>query len=439
MPLPSNTEQKLRTLYQVLADAALEPGHPYYHPEVNGREASAIHEIVTEVSWQEGNGVCCFTGQRGTGKSTELKRLQSLLEQQGMEAFYIDFSEYILLSKPIEITDFLISLAGALSEAIEKKYDASPGNRGYWQRFLDFLHRDIQMDPVGIKVTIPAITSVDIKASLKNDPTFKERIQISTRGHVARLVAEAHGFMQDAVDFIRSRRGDPNLKVVLLVDSVERIRGVGDEEMGVFESVRNLFFTHADHLCIPKLHVVYTVPPYLSVLAAGAGALMGGVVTRRLVSTHIFKDRSREPDERGISVLRTVVEKRFPEWREIFFQEALDRLAQKSGGDLREFFRLIRYCLPKVRNVSHLPLNIAAVEPVLDLVRQEMLPIPSDRLDWLKRISSTHDTCLASEADLPVLAGFLDNRLVLNYRNGTDWYDVHPLLREVVDHHGAAN
>ena len=32
-------------------------------------------------------------------------------------------------------------------------------------------------------------------------------------------------------------------------------------------------------------------------------------------------------------------------------------------------------------------------------------------------------------------AHFLDNRLVLNYRNGSDWYDVHPLLREVVDAH----
>ena len=28
-------------------------------------------------------------------------------------------------------------------------------------------------------------------------------------------------------------------------------------------------------------------------------------------------------------------------------------------------------------------------------------------------------------------------RLVMNYRNGSDWYDVHPLLRDVVDAHGA--
>jgi hypothetical protein len=27
---------------------------------------------------------------------------------------------------------------------------------------------------------------------------------------------------------------------------------------------------------------------------------------------------------------------------------------------------------------------------------------------------------------------------VLNYRNGSNWYDVHPLLREVVDAHVAS-
>jgi hypothetical protein len=34
---------------------------------------------------------------------------------------------------------------------------------------------------------------------------------------------------------------------------------------------------------------------------------------------------------------------------------------------------------------------------------------------------------------LPTLAHFLDNRLILNYRNGSDWYEVHPLLRDVID------
>jgi hypothetical protein len=255
---------------------------------------------------------------------------------------------------------------------------------------------------------------------------------------VATLVQDAHDFFKEAVVFVREREHDPARKVVLLVDSVERIRGVGSEAMQVFESVRNLFFGHAEHLRVPLLHIVYTIPPYLSVLAAGAGTLMGGAVARRLVSTHIFKDRSREQDPAGLAVLREVIARRYAEWSLVFSIEALDRLAMSSGGDLREFFRLIRLCLTSVKDDAELPLSMAAAQVAENVARSEMLPIPAQHLDWLKRISTTHDTCLERDADLPTLAHFLDNRLVLNYRNGRDWYDVHPLLREVVDDHGPA-
>jgi hypothetical protein len=158
-------------------------------------------------------------------------------------------------------------------------------------------------------------------------------------------------------------------------------------------------------------------------------------VARRLVSTHIFQDRSREPDPQGLDVLRKVVTERYSGWHKLLTVEALDRLAISSGGDLREFFRLVRLCLPSVRDDSQLPLDVKAVRPSENAARNEMLPIPADHLTWLKRIAATHDTCLEKDVDLPTLAHFLDNRLVLNYRNGSDWYDVHPLLREVIDAH----
>ena len=290
---------------------------------------------------------------------------------------------------------------------------------------------------VEVKEFAARLPGVDIKAALKSDPDFKRRVQEAARGHVAQLAREAHDFLAEAVRFVRERASEPACKVVLLIDSVERIRGVGSEAMAVYESVRNLFFGHAELLRVPLLHIVYTIPPYLSVLGPGAGALMGGAVPRRLVSTHVFKDRSRDPDPEGLAVLRTVVERRYCDWSRLFDQKALDQLAISSGGDLREFFRLIRLCLPAVRDDSQLPLSPTAVKAAENAARSEMLPIPGEHLLWLQRIARTHDTCLEKDGELPTLAHFLDNRLVLNYRNGSDWYDVHPLLRELVDAHVA--
>ncbi|MEX8519754.1 MAG: hypothetical protein AB3X44_14680 [Leptothrix sp. (in: b-proteobacteria)] len=436
MALSPATRAELKTLYNALSDRVLQPDDPVYVAEINAvgqSGADPVVEIATEIDWQEGGGVCLFTGQRGTGKSTELRRLQEELEGEGIVAFYADLSEYILLTKPIEISDFLISMAGALSDRVadDPRFAGNPSRRSYWQRLAHFLNTKVEFKEIGLKV--PEVG--DIKASLKNDPDFKQRIQQAARGHVAQIVQDAHAFFREVVIDLRQTTGQPDLKVALLLDSIERIRGVGDEAMNVYESVRNLFFAHAEHLRIPFLHTVYTVPPYLSILAAGAGSLMGGAVVRRLVSTHIFLDRSRATDQAGLALLRKVIAKRYTAWTRIFTPEALDRLALSSGGDLREFFRLVRLCLPAVRDDAQLPLSFDAVAHVEKSARAEMLPIPADHLDWLQQIARSHDTCLKTDGDLPLLAHFLDNRLVLNYRNGSDWYDVHPLLREVVDAH----
>lgn len=431
MALTPGTKAKLKALYTALADRVLEPTDPVYLKELNSKAdfgGDPVEELATEIEWQEGGGVCLFTGQRGTGKSTELRRLKAKLEEQGIVALYADMSEYLLLTKEVEISDFLVSIAGAFSEQLVKRYGATPGDRSYWERFADFLTQDVHLTDINIRAP-----GFDVKAALKADPEFKKLVQHKSRGYIAQIVASAHDFIAEAVAWVRKREGDPDKKVALIVDSVERIRGVGNEAMSVFESVRNLFFAHADSLRIPMLHVVFTVPPYLSILAAGTGAMLGGAATRRLVSVHVFRDRSREPDPAGLQCLHQVVAVRFPDWSEIFQIDALDALAVNSGGDLREFFRLIRMTLPSVRDDAQLPLGVDGVRPALNAARNEMLPIPADHLGWLKRIAESHDTCLSTDSELPTLAHFLDNRLVLNYRNGKDWYDIHPLLREVVD------
>lgn len=62
-----------------------------------------------------------------------------------------------------------------------------------------------------------------------------------------------------------------------------------------------------------------------------------------------------------------------------------------------------------------------------------MLPIAEEDKKWLKRIAETKEPQLDSITDLPHLARLFDTTLALNYRNSTDWYDVHPLLHELVN------
>jgi hypothetical protein len=251
---------------------------------------------------------------------------------------------------------------------------------------------------------------------------------------VAKLAQQAREFAGSVVALIRKKTQDPDKKVVFIVDSVERIRGVGGDAEAVYKSVENLFSGHADKLVFPPLHVVYTIPPYLPILAAGIRAFLGGVAVYSLPAVHVFKNRSREASDAGLGIMEQIIAKRYPDWSAIFTPDALRRLALSSGGDLRDFFRLIKICLTRAASPdTRLPVGPGVLEHAETMVRNEMLPLAGEDLRWLKRIAATKDASLDAVKDLPVLARYFETKLVLNYRNGSNWYDVHPLLRNHVD------
>lgn len=429
--LTSEQKSHLKQLYGALTDRPLEPDDPYYvhFLEMDSPAGDPIAELATRIGWSESNSVSLLTGQRGSGKSTELRRLRRCLKDEGCSVFLCDMRDYMNLTTPVEITDFLVSIMGALSEAVYDVYKVNPSGHGYLERFVDWLQTEVKINELSIQSG-----AVGVKASLREDPSFKEILQQRLKGHVARLVKDAHTFVAEVVKLIREKSADQDKKVVLLIDSVEQIRGVGAEGAEeVYKSVENLFSGHAESLMIPMLHVVYTIPPYLTPLTPGLGRQLGGGMVCSLPSVHI-RNRDGEPDSAGLWVMEKIITRRDQTWNEIFTSDQLRRMALNTGGDLRDFFRLIRQCLVKASNLRDacLPVSDQIIENTENHLRREMLPIAEEDKSWLKKIAASKDPELESVQKLPQLARFFDTHLVLNYRNGDDWYDIHPLLVEEI-------
>lgn len=425
---------RLREFYNQLADRPLEPDDALYEPfvEAMSTDGDPIVALATSIAWSAAASVHLLSGQRGSGKSTELRRLRWHLRQEGCVVFLCDMRDYLNLTTPVEITDFFIASMGALNDAFAEQYQQDASRESYWNRLIRFLQTEVDIKDLKVEGNIGP-GKVGLSASLKDDPSFKQRLQASLRGHVARIVRQAHEFATEVVTLIRKHHQDPDKKVVLLLDSVEQIRGVGTEADNVYKSVENVFSGHAESLHFPLLHVVYTIPPYLTPLAPGVGRQLGGGTVCHLPSVHI-RHRDGSPDPRGMRVMENITDRRYAAWQEIVTAAQLQRMALATGGDLREFFRLVKDCLTKAAASPQaaLPLPDKVIQDGENHLRRDMLPIAAEDAVWLKKIAHSKRPELDSIKELPRLARFFDTHIVLNYRNADDWYDIHPLLHDVL-------
>ena len=428
-----NRDTELGRFFSALRDRPLEPTDPQYvfglHTDSSG---DPIAELARQILWSEGGGTYLFTGQRGTGKSTELRRLRRDLERRDCVVFLLDMSAYLNETEPVEIGDFVISLMLALTDAVkgDSRFQDDLATRGFWEEVRDLLKTEVE---------IKEFSAYAIRFSLKSDKTFKEKLQAKSRGHIASLVGKARDLVRDVVDLVKTKCG-ADKRTVIIADSVERLRGVNAEgAKKVFDSAVALFSGNPENLKFPGAHVVYSVPPYLSALTANLSALYNSQMIF-LASVHVFEAPMagvhRRPSERGLTQMRRLVDLRFQEWRAIFAQASIDQLARSTGGDIRDFFRLIQACLVKGASPGvSLPIGDSVLTDVVNTMRREMLPIADDDKDWLKEIATSHQAELKSLDKLSTLGRYFDTRLVLDYRNGHDWYDVNPLLWEIVDSH----
>lgn len=451
-----NAEQSksFRThFYRQLTLGPLEPDDPRYVrlydlPEL--RDDDPVELLRFAIDANPPPTAQLVSGFRGTGKSTELRRLRSVMKEAGYVVLLCDLESFIDTGQPVEPVDFLYAFVLAVSDAMVETFGAEdPLREGYLERVKNFLVRTEVSAPelnIGAKVGgdlghAKGEATLGAKIILKDNPSFRERARARWAGSLGALVAEAHAFIRDlAVAFAGSRQ------VVILIDSVEHIQGTLDDSVKVQTSIEKLFTVHADMLHFPGVHTVYTVHPYLKIKYANIDDYFpyGGL---QIIPTLKVRERSTtttpetlgEPRKAALDAICRVVEQRGEWWNLLGPGEdgrkRLDELILASGGHLRDLMRLLAEV---VRRTRDLPTSRDVFDAAINHVRNQALPIADDDALWLAEIARSHTTCLPSDAKIPSLARFLDTHRVLCYRNGSEWFDVHPLIREAVLSQAAA-
>lgn len=420
--LRAHDEQPLDPADPIDKNLYVESLHLY---KCDGVTFDPIVQLSDEIDEAEGTRVWLFTGNIGCGKSTELRRLRQELKNAGHSCLLVDALQYINIDQPIQIGDFLVSFVAGIANAAGRELDDSLLHQNYWERLWNFLLRT----KVNVEKLNLGDDKVGLELALKSDPAVKTMLQEALAGHVASLQRELTDFLVNEI-FARLREGNANRKIVILLDSLERLRGDKDGKR-VFTSVLDMFNDYAEMLHIEGAQTVYSVAPYMLKLRPQLAARYGNAAVIHLTSLHIFMNRSQMPDtEGGVKQVREIVARRYPDYAKLLPDSLLNRVIEYSGGDLRDLFRLLNLVLSVLDKAES---EDAALAYAKGQYQRDTTWLVSEERARLLRVSQTKEPVLDTEADRDAFVQDLELKRVLMYRNGKDWCDIHPMLRDLIE------
>ena len=380
----------------------------------------ALGLLKSEITHRDGDGVYLFTGQVGSGKSTELLRLKDELAGPNCKVYYCDLENWLNVNAPIDLATLLLALVASWVDAV----GTIEGKRSPVERLVDFFTRTkITLTDIKLEGSIGAVKT-QLQLALQTDAGFRARLEAVLQGNVSSFVNQVRAFVTELVADICQ----PGVKCVLIADSLEKIRGYGSDAEKVYESIQRVFLSEGLALRLPGVHVVYSVSPFLIDQNPQLASILGQGVVVNMPSVHVFTKKSNALDPDGVKQMTALLSLRYADWANFIAPDLLEELIRDCGGDLRDYLRAIKVVLlEKEANPG------ASKSDLLDIVRGQISPprkVPSAHIAWMARLERSHEAEIDAIVDGTLFNTYLATKHILAYLNGTTWYSVHPLLRD---------
>jgi hypothetical protein len=437
----SDDEEFLTDLNEAMRDRALDLTKPEdmarYVPvyDMVAKEEDPVQLLANQIRRsRSAKTAMLFSGYRGSGKSTELRRLQNLLRAQDFAVIYLDLDGYLDPYSPVEIGEYLLDIAGAFDDQLaEGAVGTEVPGIPFWTKLGDWLQSwKFQVDEIGGKAGFGA-AEINLKASLRENPVFRRQLSQHLTSRLELVVRDIHDFIRQRSDDVMEqfeKAGEPKKGVVLLIDSTEKLADTDETGESVKSSVRSLFTQHAARLKLPNVHAVYSIPPDLKIREPRAinANYEGTVFSLCAITVEKRTANGREPVKAGVDALHQVLVQRHPEVDRLTESEGrLNQLIQASGGNVRSLLALVRSVIDRT---FELPVSDRAVSGALKQAADEFRFLTDEERMWLVAVAETGQPAMADEADRALHAEFLDRGVVLPHRNGEEWYDVAPPVRQ---------
>ncbi|MEB3309229.1 MAG: P-loop NTPase fold protein [Snowella sp.] len=381
------------------------------------------------------NSKIILSGHTGCGKSTLLARLA---HNECRDNFFVTFFS---LAEAIENSDvnyinILFAIGLKLLEKADKEGLDFPGS--IKTDLISWFAKKVTTQTAEFKAEagVGANLLEWLILKLKVDAGFRHEIKQEYAPKVSELVAKINEIAA-IINTVTDKR------ILVIIDDIDKL----DRNI-----ILETFHGNIKSLFLPNFCVIYTLPIWAlrdgEVLPTLQSETSDQIVSMRVMKLYA-KGETRKPDpkpeDKAIKTFREILRLRLdresylnnPDSEsELIDEEAIEKAILYSGGVLRELIRIANECcriclrilLQEPEKVIKIDLDVLEIA-VNNLRIQMARPLGKKRYEILQQVYQTYAPDDSEDPDFLVLLKLLG---IIEYRNYREWYDVHPILVDLV-------
>jgi energy-coupling factor transporter ATP-binding protein EcfA2 len=375
----------------------------------------------------------CYTlycGHRGSGKSTELRRLTKKLH--GAEKYWVVFLDVVreLDTNNLQVADVLLTLARQLLKRLEDEQINL--DQVFLTRLENWFKERIESHAAtkefasdvqagaSAKSGIPFIGELfaAITNSFKVNSTHKEELRRIIKNSFTEF-ADSFNLLIEAAETELKKQGKGQ-KLIFIIDGTDRLDGADS---------RRFFLTDVHQLQLIRSNFVYCAPIYLT--HEGSQIHQSFSLVFRLPMIKLSEKQSASPIDQGYSTMRKIIYRRAD--RHLFdLETTVDYLIQYSGGHPRDLLRLLNYAFQLAE--GELFNQDAAEKAVKKLATEYRRILEAQDYSLLREVDRAPPERAQNSEETRKL---LFNLALLEYDDY--WWQSHPAIRTLPDYQATSD
>lgn len=355
-----------------------------------------------------------FSGHRGCGKSTELLHLMS--NPEILKKFWpVNFSirdEADIID--LDFRDILLAVGGRMYREYRKGGGKLPEQLlkelNSWRGKVEQEVRTISGLPVQFEL------GAGMEAFFVN-AGIKMKLEPKTRAEIRQVFERDITGLISVINNIATAIYTKEKRIPLIL--------IDDLDKPQVEKARTIFHDHREIMMQPNCAIVYTVSSALFYTKE-----FDSIRDRAIFLPNIKLHPRLKPNERypkGYETLDRFVKQRMD--AQLIDPVALEQAITYSGGVFREMARIMRTAIGQARRRKTGKVETTDIEWAATEIRNEYRRILDEEdIDILRKVQINNK--LEYNERLTPLLQLL---ALLEYRNGENWVDVHPVLRKLIN------